>query len=159
MFPRQRSPWLVALFRAPRVLYKLGLGRLLGHRFLLLTHSGRRSGREYQTLLEVVHYQPRTRESVVVSGWGERADWYRNIKAHPAVEVRTGTQRYAPVWRELEPDEADAVVTEYVDQLPSFVRPLARRLGLVSRRTEADNRNEAAHLLMIGLRPRPLASD
>jgi hypothetical protein len=58
-------------FRLPVYLYRLGLGRLLGHRFLLLTHRGRRSGRVYQTALEVVRYEPSSREVVAASGWGE----------------------------------------------------------------------------------------
>lgn len=39
-----------ALFRAPILLDRLGLGGLLGHRFLLLTHTGR----PRQVVLEVV---------------------------------------------------------------------------------------------------------
>ena len=54
-------------FRLPIYLYRLGLGRLLGHRFMLLTHRGRRSGRVYQTALEVVRYDPSLRETVVAS--------------------------------------------------------------------------------------------
>ena len=39
-----RSPpaWLRWVFRAPRRLYDAGWGGLLGHRFLLLRHTGRR---------------------------------------------------------------------------------------------------------------------
>ena len=57
---------------------------------------GRKSGRTYQTVLEVVHYDPATRESTVLSAWGERADWYQNILAHPAIEIQTGGERYTP---------------------------------------------------------------
>ena len=39
-----------ALFRAPIWLYRLGLGGLLGGRFLLLTHTGRTSGRPRQVV-------------------------------------------------------------------------------------------------------------
>jgi F420H(2)-dependent quinone reductase len=56
-------------------------------------------------VLEVIRYDPATRESVVPSGWGERSDWYRNIKASPALEVQTGGERYVPVQRFLAPDE------------------------------------------------------
>jgi hypothetical protein len=40
-------------FRLPIYLYRLDLGRLLGHRFLLLVHQGRRSGLLRETALEV----------------------------------------------------------------------------------------------------------
>ena len=39
---------------------------------------------------EVIRYDPESQESIVVSAWGEKADWYRNIQASPALEIRTG---------------------------------------------------------------------
>jgi hypothetical protein len=38
------------------VLYRWRAGWLLGHRFLLLRNTGRRSGAAYQTVQEVMHY-------------------------------------------------------------------------------------------------------
>ena len=69
--------------RLPSYLYRFRLGRLLGHRFLLLTHRGRKSGLTGRTPLEVLHFDPRSRESVVLSARGKKADWYRNIEASP----------------------------------------------------------------------------
>jgi deazaflavin-dependent oxidoreductase (nitroreductase family) len=87
------SGWLRLALKAPRWLYRLHLGWLLGHRFLLLTHRGRRSGRVYSTVLEVVRYDPATDESVVVSGWGDRADWYNNIQKTTVLAIQTGRER------------------------------------------------------------------
>jgi hypothetical protein len=58
----------------PIYLYRLDLGRLLGHRFLLLVHRGRKSGLLRETVLEVLLHDPATNESVVLSAWGEKAD-------------------------------------------------------------------------------------
>ena len=77
-------------FRLPIYLYRLGLGQLLGHRFMLLTHRGRRSGRVYQTALEVVRYDPSLRETVVASGGAKGP-------------TGTATSRLIPRWRS-EPD-------------------------------------------------------
>jgi deazaflavin-dependent oxidoreductase (nitroreductase family) len=104
------SGFLRMAFRLPIHLYKLRLGWLLGHRVLLLTHRGRRSERIYRTALEVVRYDPATGESVVVSAWGEEADWYRNIEANPAMEIRIGRERYVPKQRFLSPEEVYAEV-------------------------------------------------
>ena len=120
----------------------------------MLTHRGRKSGKLRQTALEVVHYDPARRESVVVSGWGERADWYRNIQAAPAIEVATGRERYAPTYRILGPDEAFAVAEDYMRRLPAFARPLPRRLGFVVDGSEAERRAHAATLLMVAFRPK-----
>jgi hypothetical protein len=57
-------------FRLPIYLYRLNLGWMLGHRFLLFVHLGRKSGLLRETVLEVILYDPATRESVVLSAWG-----------------------------------------------------------------------------------------
>lgn len=153
----QRSAPLMALLRLPVYLYRLGLGRLLGHRFLMLTHRGRKSGRPRQTVLEVTHYDPRTRESVVVSGWGKRADWYQNIQASPAIEVQTGGERYVPACRVLAPAEAYDVTVGYDRRLPPPLRPIARlvlrRFGFDVAGTEEARRAHAASLLFVAFRP------
>jgi deazaflavin-dependent oxidoreductase (nitroreductase family) len=149
------NPLLLVAFRLPISLYRLHLGWLLGHRFLLLTHRGRKSGRIRKTVLEVVSYDPETHESVVVSGWGERADWYRNIQANPALEVQTGRDRYVPTQRILSADEAYAVMVDYERRLPVLARPVVRRLGFTVSGSDEERRAHAAKLLMVGFRPRP----
>ena len=105
-------------FRLPIYLYRLKLGWSLGHRFLLLIHRGRKSGLLHQTVLEVIRYNPAAEESVVLSARGEKADWYRNIDASPALEVRTGRERYVPKQRFLAPEENHAVILEYARRHP-----------------------------------------
>ncbi len=111
VFSRSRPAGILRLvFRLPTYLYRYRFGRLLGHRFLLLTHRGRKTGRVHQTVLEVIAYDSATRESIVLSGWGERADWYRNIEANPAMEIRIGRERYVPKQRFLSPEEVYAEI-------------------------------------------------
>jgi len=47
------------------LLYRIGLGRIFGHRFLVITNRGRTSGRIYRTPVEVVRYDPIADEAVV----------------------------------------------------------------------------------------------
>ncbi len=97
----------------PNALYALGLGWLLGHRVVQITHRGRRSGLIYRTVVEVVESDTATRRIVVASSWGNGADWYRNLRAEPALEVRSGRWRFVPGQRLLTPEEAAAVMTRY----------------------------------------------
>jgi deazaflavin-dependent oxidoreductase (nitroreductase family) len=154
MIGARRVGPLRVLFRAPVYLYRLSLGGLLGHRFLLLTHRGRTSGKVYRTVIEVVHYDPRTHENVVVSGWGTRADWYRNVRASPPIAVESGGERFAPVVRELAPEENFPIVANYVRRLPRLARPLVSRLGFDIKGTEEERRAHAARLLLVAFRPR-----
>jgi deazaflavin-dependent oxidoreductase (nitroreductase family) len=158
-------PWLGSMppsggsrlaFRLPIYLYRLDLGRLLGHRFLLLVHRGRRSGLIRETVLEVLLYDPATRESVVLSAWGEKADWYRNIRATPALEVRTGGQRYVPEQRLLAPEENYAVLADYGRRHPLAFRVFARVFGYPLGGTEAARREVARSLRLVAFRPRDI---
>lgn len=110
-----RIRWLV---RAPIWLYRRGLGRLLGARFLMLEHTGRVSGEPRFVCLEVVD-RPSPDRIVVVSGFGGRAQWYRNLEAEPECFVSTGRMRRRPaVARFLSEAEASAALERYVRAHP-----------------------------------------
>ena len=75
----------------PTWLYRLHLGWLLGQRFLMLLHTGRTTGRIHCTVVEVVSHEG-SLTFYVVSGWGRKADWYRNIHQQPEVQLRVGSR-------------------------------------------------------------------
>jgi deazaflavin-dependent oxidoreductase (nitroreductase family) len=109
----QPGPILGRALRLPVHLYDLGAARLLGHRFLLLTHRGRRSGRLYRTMLEVVGWDPERREAIAMSGFGPDANWRLNVLAGGAVEVRIAELRFEPRVRSPEREEAVGVLADY----------------------------------------------
>jgi deazaflavin-dependent oxidoreductase (nitroreductase family) len=148
--PRGLLKWV---YDVPRVLYRLRLGWLLGHRFLLLTHRGRKSGRIRRTMLEVVRYDPRTGESVVLSAYGDRSDWYRNILANPPIEVRTGRRRYTPQVRLLGSDEAYDVLADYRRRYGPLLARFLRYMGYTYTGKDDELHAIAAHVHAVGFRP------
>jgi deazaflavin-dependent oxidoreductase (nitroreductase family) len=140
-------------FNLPILLYRARLGWLVGHRFLLLTHQGRKSGRFRQTVLEVVRYDRARRESAVLSAYGERADWYQNLLAHPALEVRTGWSRYVPQYRLLDAEERLAALRIYQRRYGRAFAAVMRYLGHPYDGTEAGLRGLADVVLMVAFRP------
>ncbi len=106
-----RTRWLV---RAPIGLYRAGLGFLLGSRMLMVEHIGRVSGARRYVVLEVFgHPEPDT--YLIVSGFGTRAQWYRNLQANPSARVWVSGRRGAPAIAERLADaEADAALEAYV---------------------------------------------
>jgi deazaflavin-dependent oxidoreductase (nitroreductase family) len=125
--PAARPPGRVAvrLLRVPALLYEHGWGRVLGHRFLALTHRGRKSGRRYVIVLEVVEWRPQATEAVVVSGFGPHAQWFRNVLAGGAEEVRIGRCRFPARARVLDAGEAEAVLAAY-ERRNRVVAPVVR---------------------------------
>ena len=144
-------------YRLPIALYRANLGWLLGHRFLLLTHRGRKSGAPRQTVLEVVRYDPARRESAVVSAYGDRADWYQNILASPPIEVQTGRDRYAPLYRLLAPDERLTALSAYRKRYPRAFAAVMRFLGFAYDGTESGLPSLADQVIMVAFRPRESA--
>jgi deazaflavin-dependent oxidoreductase (nitroreductase family) len=160
--PRPPRGLLRAALRLPVLLFRARLGFLLGHRFLLLVHRGRRSGRRYEVVLEVIRHDRERNESVVLSGFGPRASWYRNLRAGPAVEVRIGRDRYSPVHRILGPREAVDALADY-ERRNRLIAPLVRavlgRLAGIGYDASPQAREQlVARLPLVAFRPRDHSS-
>jgi len=113
-------------FRAPILLYRARLGFLMGGRFLMLEHTGRKSGRRRYTVLEVVRHDRQAGTYVVASGWGERADWFRNVIKAPEVTVSSGFRRRPARAIRLSPELAERELCDYARRHPAAFRALAR---------------------------------
>ncbi len=117
------------LARLPILLYRLRLGWLLGGRFLLLTHVGRKTGLQRRTMLEVVHHDADSATYFVAAAWGEKAQWLRNIQAHSQVEVTVGRRSSGAIARAVSQEEAERVLETYARQHRIAMRVLGRVLG------------------------------
>lgn len=144
MLARPLPKWAKFLPRAPLVLYRLRAGRLLGHRFLVIVHRGRRTGRLYRTVVEVVRWDVGRHEAIVASGWGERASWWRNLKAAPAGEIWLAGERFEPEQRFLDRDERVDVLRGYERKHPLAARLLGPLLRISG---EDENLSAAAERL------------
>ena len=143
------------LLRAPVWLYRLGLGGLLGDRFLLLTHIGRKSGQLRQSVLEVVEHDEATGAYVIASGWGEKSDWLRNIQKNPNVLVQSRRQRFEATAERLSQEQATSVARDYARRHPSAFRALAGRMsGQPVTGTDADYHALAQAVPFVILRPK-----
>ena len=80
------GPWRKGIFRLPIWLWRLGWGPILGRVLVLLTTRGRRSGLPRRTVVEYLRYGGK---KYVVSAFGEKAQWYKNILADPRVTLQT----------------------------------------------------------------------
>lgn len=87
-----RVRWFV---RAPIWLYRARLGVVFGARLLMLEHVGRKSAHRRNVVLEIVDH-PADDRYVVVSGFGARAQWFRNVEATLQVRVYLASHKPAP---------------------------------------------------------------
>lgn len=156
--PQQMPAWLRRAFAAPNALYAHGLGAVLGRRFVQIGHVGRRSGRSYHSVVEVLHYDRSTGETVVIAGYGHRSDWLRNVRAAGGPELDLGHGPRPAAYRMLSTDEAMTVFRDYLRR-NALIRPVLRPvlsalLGWRFDGSEAALRRMVEQLPMVAFRPR-----
>jgi deazaflavin-dependent oxidoreductase (nitroreductase family) len=140
-------------FRLPIGLYRWGLGGLLGNRFLLLTHTGRKTGRERRTALEVVRYDKEKSIFVVAAGFGTRSDWYQNLRARPQAVVQSGGSRWNMRAEFLSPDRAGEELLDYGRRNPLALRELIRFMGFKAGDSPEEIRGVGRMLPMVAFSP------
>jgi deazaflavin-dependent oxidoreductase (nitroreductase family) len=150
---RQPGRLALAVFRLPLPLYRRGWGRLLGHTFLLLVHAGRKTGRVYSAVAMVLRYDPESHEAVICSAWRRNADWIRNIRVRPALQVKIGRESFVPEQRFLSDDESFAVAVGFRRQHPWRLRLVTWVLGWDDLRSDAALREFVRSRPFVSFRP------
>ena len=82
-----KQPVVKWALKAPIYLYRMGLGRIIGQYIILITHTGRKSGLPRRTLTEF--HIAENGKKYVPSGFGAKAQWYKNIMADPRVTLQS----------------------------------------------------------------------
>ncbi len=145
------------LLRLPIWLYRLGLGPLLENvHLMVLTTAGRTSGLPRYTAIE---YRLHGSKTYIISAWGERPHWYKNLLAHPVVGVAQGGRRFmARATVIYDPGEATRVLYLFRKRAPAIYDALLARLSreeTVSARTVPTITD---HFVIVRLDPAPDAS-
>jgi len=86
--------------------------------------------------LEVVKYDKEKQEYTVVSAYGEKSDWYRNILKTPQVTIQTGRYVFSATAQALEPEQTYQVFQDYNQRYPGLIFSLARMVGYQVERSE-----------------------
>jgi len=140
-------------FRLPIWLYRLGLGGLLGKRFVCLTHTGRKSGVPRQTVLEVVRYEADSGACVVAAGFGDRSDWVRNVTQDPRIVFTIGKLSKTGLAEQLDAGTAGCELVNYASLHPVAWRELSNFMGYRLDGTEEDIMALGKLISMFILRP------
>ncbi|MFZ5909159.1 MAG: nitroreductase family deazaflavin-dependent oxidoreductase [Chloroflexota bacterium] len=128
--PSPPRGWKANLWRAPIWFYRMGLGGLLGKRFLLLNHVGRKSGQSRQAVIEVVKIDAQTDTYYSVSGFGEKAHWFQNIMHTPDVDIQVGGRKMSAHAERLSMGDGEAILADYAYHHPTALRELSKILNI-----------------------------
>jgi deazaflavin-dependent oxidoreductase (nitroreductase family) len=105
------------ILRFPVLLYRLGLVFLVSRSVLLLTTTGRKTGRP--RVAAVGYIQDRaTGRLYLTAGWKGESHWYRNVIANPRVRAQLGRRRFEGIATPAPEDAAMNVIEEYTRRNP-----------------------------------------
>jgi len=113
-----RRPPLRWLLRMPILLYRLGLGWLLGGRFVLITVRGRKTGLPRPVVLEVLGPDSETGGLFVASAWGGNAQWLRNLEACPQAQAQVGRRSFPAEVHRLSEQAGEEQLRAYARRHP-----------------------------------------
>jgi deazaflavin-dependent oxidoreductase (nitroreductase family) len=127
--PKRPQGIIRLLYRLPLSLYRLGLGVLMGGRFIHLIHIGRKSGLRREAVIEVIESDSKADVYYLASAWGDRSDWYLNILLTAEVEAQVGGRRFYGRAEKIHRGDAAEVFSGYGRRHPRTLQTLARVMG------------------------------
>ncbi len=140
------------VFKYPIGVYRLGLGRFIGDKVLLLTTTGRKTGKRRVTPMEY-SYDPASDTYRVMAGWGGHTDWYRNARTNPQVHVQVGTRSVDAVAEPMSEDEVGQLLADITRLNPGSQKIWSRWAGHQVDGSEASLREAARYFPSFRLRP------
>ena len=90
-FKQLPKAFLKVIHYPPRIVYALGLGPVLGRFVLLLTTTGRSSGKQRVTPLQ---YEEIDGRIYLGSAFGKQSDWVKNILVNPVVDIQLKSRKF-----------------------------------------------------------------
>ncbi|MFQ6085222.1 MAG: nitroreductase/quinone reductase family protein [Candidatus Bathyarchaeia archaeon] len=146
-YPGRIGRWL---YKIPILWYRLGLGCLFANFLLLLTTTGRRTGLSRDTPIE---YEELDGVFYIISAWGTRPDWYRNILADPGVRFQLGRRRFSRLAVPVSDPEVKAAVIGRKWSRGRIYRHLLQLVGVPPNASSEEIRRVASKLTMVAIRP------
>lgn len=154
--PLERPGLLLKFFfKLPVWLHKIGLGgweRLFGARWMLITTTGRKSGKSRATMVDVMDYDPDADTYYIEAAYGSRADWTRNIEAHPRFLAQVGRRKFQARLSALSGESAAELMVKFYRARPAYVRAVMAMVG-IKFNGEQELRAFASQLMMYAVKP------
>lgn len=141
--------------RMPVFLARIGLSgweRLAGLQWMLLITTGRVSGKKRYAMVDVLLHDNRTDTYYIESGFGNRSDWYRNIRANPVFEARVGRRTFTATATPVPAGDAANILLDFIKEKPAYARQVFKLVG-VTDISEQHVRELSTGMLLLAIRP------
>lgn len=95
-------------------------GRVQGLSVLLLTTTGRRTGKKRTTPLGYFEHEGYYAITASNAGFDRHPAWFHNLKSHPQVEVQVQDKRLTAIAEPAEPELRKQLWAELVERAPGY---------------------------------------
>jgi deazaflavin-dependent oxidoreductase (nitroreductase family) len=120
-------------FKMPVWFHKIGFGgweRLIGAQWMLITTTGRKSGKPRDAMVDVMDYDSATDTYYIEAAYGSRADWVRNIEVHPRFQAQVGRRKFFARLTPLSSEEAGEMMVKFYRAKPAYTRSVMAMVGM-----------------------------
>jgi deazaflavin-dependent oxidoreductase (nitroreductase family) len=154
-FEKRPNALQIFFFKFPVWLHKIGFGgweRLIGAQWMLITTTGRKSGKPRDTMVDVMDYDAATDTYFIEAAYGSRADWVKNIEANPRFHAQVGRRKFYARLEPLSSENAGELMVKFYRAKPAYTRSAMKMVGLTFT-TEDDLRALGSKLTLFAVKP------
>jgi len=138
------------LFRLPLIPYRIGFGGIIPNQIMLAT-VGRRSGKRHQVVLDIIGSDKTKSIHYVSAAFGPKSDWFRNLRANPAVQAQIERRKFTARTVILPQKEAEEMLVEFVGLHRRYARIMMRVIGVRTELSEDEVYALASHMPVIAI--------
>jgi len=137
----------------PQIAYALGLGPVIGRLVLILTTTGRVTGKPRVTPLQ---YEKIGEEIYVGAARGLKSDWVKNILADPHVKIQVKSRQFHGVAEVIaNPSEIADYLEIRLKNHPRMVGAMLKADGIPSKPNRTQLEEYASQIVLVAIRPTP----
>ncbi|MBL8062381.1 MAG: nitroreductase family deazaflavin-dependent oxidoreductase [Anaerolineales bacterium] len=156
MFEKRPSPFLKFFFKIPVFFHKIGFSgweRLIGAQWMLITTTGRKTGKRREAMVDVMDYDKVADIYYIEAAYGSRADWYRNIKSNPVFEAQVGHRKFKAHAEELAEKDTGEMLVQFFRRKPAYTRSVMTMAGM-NFKDEEELRTIGSKLTLLAVKPK-----
>lgn len=155
MLRKRPNPLLKLFFKFPLLLHKIGLGgweKLIGAEWMLLSTTGRKTGRRRDSMVDVMDYDAESDTYYIEAAYGSRADWFKNIQANPVFDAQVGRRKFKATAEELSGKDTGEALVRFFRRKPAYTRSVMAMVGMKFK-DEDELRKLGENLTLLAVKP------
>ncbi len=155
MLQKRPNSFLKFFFKIPLFMHKIGFGgweKLIGAEWMLLSTTGRKSGRRRDAMVDVMDYEATSDTYYIEAAYGARADWFKNIQVNPVFDAQVGRRKFKAQAQELNAADTGEMLVRFYRRKPAYTRSVMAMVGMKFK-DEDELRELGKNLTLLAVKP------